>query len=85
MSQSVFAATTCRNPISPLRAGVSAVVSELKALPKSPGTEEIFMPGEIENTRRAERKAGGIHMPESVYRELQALADAYGVTMNIEK
>ena len=66
-------------------AGVDAVVRELKALPKSPGVTEIFMPGEIEHRRRAERRAQGIQMPGSVYDELAALAGLYGTELNIEK
>ena len=66
-------------------AGVDAVVRELKALPKSPGVTEIFMPGEIEHRRRAERRAQGIKMPGSVYDELAALAGLYGTELNIEK
>jgi len=55
----------------------------MKALPKNPGVEEIFMPGEIEIRKRAERKANGINLSDSVYGELKALADQYQVDFTI--
>lgn len=62
---------------------IDRIIGEMKALPKNPGLEEIFMPGEIENNRRAERKAEGIMMSDSVYQELRTLADQYQVAFPI--
>lgn len=62
---------------------LDSLVSELKGLPKTPGTKEIYMPGEIENLRRAERKANGIQMSDSVYQELQVLAEQYGLSFTL--
>lgn len=59
------------------------IVREMKELPKNPGVEEIFMPGEIESRKRIERKAGGIHLSDSVYEELRALAGQYRVDFTI--
>lgn len=59
--------------------GISQMIAEMKALPKTPGSEEIFMPGEIESQRRAQRKEQGIQMSDGVYRELEALAQQYQV------
>ena len=63
--------------------GISELIAELKALPKTPGTQEIFMPGEIESQRRQERRAQGIEMSDGVYRELEALAQQYQVPFTI--
>jgi len=58
---------------------VGQMVSEIKALPKNPGVEEIFVPGEIEQRRRHNRKKNGIELPHVVYEELKALGEKYGV------
>ena len=59
------------------------MVSEIKALPKNPGVDEIFMPGEIEQRRRAGRKADGIELVEVVYNELKSLGEKYGVEFTL--
>lgn len=64
--------------------GIEQMVAEMKGLAKTPGTTEIFMPGEIENRRRAERRAAGIAMSQSVYEELRILAEQYEVPFTIE-
>lgn len=61
------------------RENIDAIVAEMKALPKNPGVDEIFMPGEIENRKRAERKAEGIVLSDSVYEELRILAQQYQI------
>ena len=65
------------------KTSLDQMVQEMKALPKNPGVEEIFMPGEIEIRKRAERKANGINLSDSVYGELKALADQYQVDFTI--
>ncbi len=64
-------------------AEIEKTLGEMKSLDKTPGTQEVFMPGEIENRRRARRKAEGIEMPEGVYEELRTLAAQYGVPFEI--
>jgi LDH2 family malate/lactate/ureidoglycolate dehydrogenase len=59
------------------------MIAEIKALPKNEGVAEIFMPGEIENRRRAERKALGIPMEDVVYEELRTLGEKYGVAFTL--
>ena len=55
------------------------MISEIKALPKNPGVEEIFVPGEIEQRRRVERKQNGIDLSDVVYTELKGLCEEYKV------
>ena len=59
------------------------MVGEIKALPRSEGVSEIFVPGEIENNRKEARKANGIELSDVVYDELAALGERYGVKMEI--
>lgn len=59
---------------------VEQMVSEIKALPKNEGIDEIFVPGEIEFQRKAERKEIGITLSDVVYEELRGL----GIDNNVE-
>jgi LDH2 family malate/lactate/ureidoglycolate dehydrogenase len=56
------------------------MISEIKALPKNPGVEELFVPGEIEQRRRKERKEKGIEISDVVYQELKGLGKKYNVS-----
>ncbi|NLZ53979.1 MAG: Ldh family oxidoreductase [Thermoanaerobacteraceae bacterium] len=62
---------------------VDQMVSEIKALPKNEGVDEIFVPGEIEYRRKAERKRNGILIPDVVYEELKSLCDDNGVEFTL--
>jgi len=62
---------------------ITQMVSEMKALPKNPGVEEIFMPGEIEICKREERKQNGINLSDSVYQELVELAREYNIPFSL--
>lgn len=59
------------------------MIGEMKVLPKNPGVDEIFMPGEIENMKKKDRKEAGLELSESVYHELKELAQNHGVPFNI--
>jgi len=56
------------------------MISEIKTLKKNPGIEEIFVPGEIEQRRRTERKNVGLDLHEVVYNEIRALCEEHGVS-----
>jgi LDH2 family malate/lactate/ureidoglycolate dehydrogenase len=62
---------------------IGQMICEIKALPKNEGVAELFMPGEIEQRRRAERKAKGIPMEDVVYEELRGLGQKYGAAFSI--
>jgi LDH2 family malate/lactate/ureidoglycolate dehydrogenase len=64
---------------------ITQMVDELKALPKSPGTKEIYLPGEIELLTKEKRKAHGIELPLSVYLELTELAERYQIAFEIDR
>jgi len=70
-------------PLDEFIKNMDSLVSELKALPKNPGVEEIFMPGEIEAMRRRERMKNGIELSEQVYGELEDLGQQYDVSFYI--
>lgn len=58
------------------------MVSEIKRLPKNEGVSEIFVPGEIENRRKANAKRNGINLSDVVYAELAELGNRYDVPLN---
>lgn len=62
---------------------IDQMVQEMKSLPKNPGVEEIFMPGEPEIRRRNERKVEGIDLSDSVYEELRVLAEEYQIEFTL--
>lgn len=69
--------------LEPFKENMERIIGEMKALPKNPGVEEIFMPGEIENRKRAKRRVEGIELSDSVYEELRVLADQYQVKFEL--
>jgi len=56
---------------------------EIKAQPKNAGISEIFMPGEIEWNKSADRREKGVPVPEPVYDELKGLGDKYHVAFGL--
>jgi LDH2 family malate/lactate/ureidoglycolate dehydrogenase len=62
---------------------LAQMIRDIKALPKNEGVSEIFLPGEIEQRRRAERKANGIPVEDVVYGELRDLGKKYGVEFDL--
>lgn len=52
---------------------IDAELAEIKSLPKNPGVERIFAPGEIELARRAAAQRDGIELDGKTYDSLLAL------------
>lgn len=57
-------------------------IAHIKGARKLPGVEEILMPGEIENRRKAERDVHGVEIPEETWRLIRELADGLGVSLD---
>ena len=62
---------------------VEQMLAEIRALPRNPGVEQIYAPGEIELGRMAERKQKGIELARNTYDFLIAKAQEYGVKERI--
>jgi len=58
---------------------VGQTCREIRAIPRAPGVERIYVPGEIEAERAAQRARDGIPLPASVVEELRATAAELGV------
>ena len=62
---------------------VEQMLAEIKALPRTPGTAEIFAPGEIELGRKADRMEMGIELAQNTYDFLVRKAQEYGIKEQI--
>lgn len=60
-------------------AKVDQVIDTIKALPRKPGVNEIYMAGEIEYGLMEKVRTEGIGLEEAVVRELNELAEKLGV------
>ena len=68
-------------PIEFFKARMDQYITEIKAEPKAPGVEEIFIPGEIESIKAKERMENGIVLPLKVAQELEEIGARYGVNL----
>lgn len=55
------------------------MVAEIKAVPRVPGCDEVFYPGEIEARNEAKHRAEGLALPEKTRQDLAAAARLLGV------
>ncbi len=66
-------------PIEMFKAKMDAFVQDVRAQPRQPDVERIFVPGEIEHEREAENRRLGIVLTKAGWAELNALAELVGV------
>ena len=57
------------------------MAADIKALPKNPGVEEIFLPGEVELKKKQAAVEGGVHLSDVVYQELLELGKPFGLSL----
>jgi LDH2 family malate/lactate/ureidoglycolate dehydrogenase len=63
------------------KARVDRMIEEIKSSRKAEGTEELFLPGEIEYRTEQERKASGIPLGAETVAELREVGRSCGVDM----
>jgi LDH2 family malate/lactate/ureidoglycolate dehydrogenase len=63
------------------KARVDRMIEEIKSSRKAAGTEEIFLPGEIEYRKEQERRASGIPVGAETVAELREVGRSCGVDM----
>ncbi len=68
----------CR-PLENFNADMEALIAELRATSKAPGTDQIHYPGEIEAESDARLRKAGIELPEATAQELHDNASKIGV------
>ncbi len=72
-------------PIDSFTERMDEVLDRIKNSPKAEGTEEIFIPGEIEQRNTVSAYKSGIEIGTGVYTDLIALAEEYGVPKEMLK
>jgi LDH2 family malate/lactate/ureidoglycolate dehydrogenase len=63
------------------KARVDRIIEEIKSSRKAAGTEEIFLPGEIEYRKEQQRRASGIPLWAETAAELREVGRSCGVDM----
>jgi LDH2 family malate/lactate/ureidoglycolate dehydrogenase len=65
-------------PLDRFRAHVDQLIADVHASALAPGTERIYVPGEIEAERRHQRRRDGIPLPTTLVAELDTMAASLG-------
>jgi ureidoglycolate dehydrogenase (NAD+) len=60
---------------------LDGLLAELRAIPPSPGFDEVLVPGDPEDRARAERERSGVPVEPGLWRTLRALSDELGVAV----
>ncbi|MFJ3054998.1 Ldh family oxidoreductase [Herbaspirillum sp. NPDC087042] len=60
---------------------MEALIDEIKAIPKADGVEEIFFPGELEDSHTRHLAAAGISLADNTWQSLGKLAAETGVAL----
>ena len=63
------------------RLHVDGVIEGIKSLPRAEGCAEILVPGEVEDRLYDERMEKGIPLPVGTVRNLQKVAERFGISM----
>jgi uncharacterized oxidoreductase len=71
-------------PLEEFKQEVTELAQYLKATQPSEGSRGVLYPGEIEHLRAQERRRSGIDVEDATWRELQKLAERYGLTAELE-
>jgi LDH2 family malate/lactate/ureidoglycolate dehydrogenase len=71
-------------PLDEFRARVTRLIAMVKASERAAGVEEVYIAGEIEFKRKADRLQHGIPLSDVVYVELRDLAAAAGVPFDLD-
>ena len=66
-------------PLAEFGARVDRLIGQVKSSAPAPGVEELFVAGELEFRRKAERSRDGIPLSDIVCRELERLAAEHGI------
>jgi LDH2 family malate/lactate/ureidoglycolate dehydrogenase len=70
-------------PLPLFEARMSTFVQQLRAAELAPGSERIYLPGELEFRRREARLRAGIPLPEEARAVLRAVGENLGLQLDI--
>lgn len=66
-------------PVEAFKERMDALIGEIRSTPRAPGSDAIFLPGELEALRAEERRSRGVPLEASRFRALVALGQDLGV------
>lgn len=66
-------------PLEEFKSRIDQMIREIRQIPLAEGFERIYLPGEIEYEKTAEREQYGIPLSDSVIQELEAVGKRYGM------
>jgi LDH2 family malate/lactate/ureidoglycolate dehydrogenase len=69
-------------PLDEFTAAVDKRLAEIKAIPPSPGFDQVLIPGEPEARTKAQRLQTGIPVAEETWEKIEAIADKYSVNVS---
>ncbi len=69
-------------PVETFKERIDQMISEIKSLRKAEGTEEIFMPGEIEHRMEQQRLDSGIALNPNALQELREVGESCDVSLD---
>lgn len=72
-------------PLAEFHARMDAYIAQLKATPLAPGFGEIFYPGEIESRNAGRARREGVSFPADTIADLEKIAAATGISLEIFK
>lgn len=70
-------------PLAQFNARMGELVAEVKRVPKAPGYDEIYFPGEVEDQNLRRNAAAGIRLPAMTVAELCELAASCGISRDL--
>jgi LDH2 family malate/lactate/ureidoglycolate dehydrogenase len=71
----------CFEPLEIYKARVDKAIREIRSVPRAPGVERIYLPGEREQILAEDQARSGIPIKSSVWAELLEVGSSLGVTM----
>lgn len=70
-------------PLAEFNARMERYIAELKSVPRAPGVEEVFYPGEIEARNDVRNRREGLALPEETLADLAQIARQVGVPFEV--
>lgn len=70
-------------PLDEFKERIDRLIRQIKSADRATGVEEVYVAGELEFRRRAERARDGIPLSEAVYQELKTLAEEFRLPFEI--
>jgi LDH2 family malate/lactate/ureidoglycolate dehydrogenase len=71
-------------PVADFKDRIDTLIGQIRSSPLAPGTDAIYLPGELEHRRAEERRRSGVPIEAGRFDALVALGDELGVSTSLE-